>query len=680
MNIHFGRRWLLLAAIMATMFLWACGGSAEQAPTPLPTPTPVDVAAITSDLRQSITDAVAGIEIPEGMSEADVERIVEGAVAAATADAPGQMSEPEIRSLVADAVAQAIAGAPEPLTEQEIADIVKSAIPTPAPAAAVATPMPAETRAPGGAESAKDSIILVIGDQPPVLDANGSGGGISQAVHHDNMSDPLTWQSGDDQRIVPTSGTESWEQIDASTWHFKLREGVKFHNGEAWNAQAALPSLEILASAENDNPSYAYTGPFTASAVDDYTLEIACTTPCPIFPNTAFFANFTAPEYLKSTTEEDRAQENVSFGPYKLVEWDFGVSITQEAYDDYVPVGDHFEFQMPVIREVTWLFRPEPKVMEAMVRTGEADIAWDVGVDAIEALDAEQIKSGGSAETFTLDILSIWHPETSKLKVRQAMAAAVNCQELIDSLYGGHSVCRGNIIWPGVIGATERNTAPYEYDPVKARQLLEEADYDFDTTINLISRGTRIPKQVEVLEAIQGYLSDVGITVDVNITDVQPFLDSRNCRAGQAVADLLEERGRDVDTSEATLEEMRAAMATAEAKGGSSCATHQLIENEPSNETLDFGRQATFYLNCTKIQSPNCDPSEGGIQTKLIPALAAYGEERVRLLTELADYVHDQVLWLSPFDLPVIYAVNPNLQWEPRFDRRIRINSMTFSE
>ena len=76
-------------------------------------------------------------------------------------------------------------------------------------------------------------------------------------------------------------------------------------------------------------------------------------------------------------------------------------------------------------------------------QTDEADIAWDVGVDAIDVLDADQIKSGSSAETFTLDILNLWHPETSKQKVRQAMAHAVNCQELIDSLYGGHSVCRG---------------------------------------------------------------------------------------------------------------------------------------------------------------------------------------------------------------------------------------------
>jgi len=90
------------------------------------------------------------------------------------------------------------------------------------------TPAPQSqaTSAPSSVVSARDNIILVIGHQPPVLDALGPGGGISQAVHHDNMSDPLTWQSGDDQRIVPTSATTGWELVGTSKWRFFLREGV----------------------------------------------------------------------------------------------------------------------------------------------------------------------------------------------------------------------------------------------------------------------------------------------------------------------------------------------------------------------------------------------------------------------------------------------------------------------
>ena len=554
------------------------------------------------------------------------------------------------------------------------ATVVPAATFTPVPTAA-ATAAPAPT-----AVTAKDSINVVLPEEPAQLSSHGQGGGIVTTVHYDNLGEPLTWQSGDDQRIVPTGASTGWEQVDPNTWRFQLRQGVKFHNGEAFNAQAALPTLEILGESGHDNDSYPYTGPYKATAVGDFTVDLTCPDPCPIFPNTSFFLNFTAPEFLATASEEEIARQNNSFGPYKQVSWDPGASITLEAYDDYVPGGDHFEMQKGVISEVKYVFRGEAQVMMAMVEAGEADIAWDVGVDALDRLDDDQIKSGGSAETFQIEPLTIFHPELMKLKVRKAMAHAISCQEIIDSLYAGRSVCRGSIIWPGVIGATEANTAPFEFDQDLSRQLLDEAGYDFDTELLLSSRAARIPKQVEVLEAVQGYLADVGVKVNINLVDVQRFLDLRNCRAGQAVKDLLESRGSDKDASEATLEEMQAAMAAANAQGSASCPTTDLVENEPSNETLDFGRQVMFYMNCTKIQSPTCDPSPGGIQEKIQPALSAMGQDRVQKLSELADIMHNRVLYLMGFDLPVIYAVNPKLVWEPRFDRRVRINSMKFSD
>jgi ABC-type transport system substrate-binding protein len=65
------------------------------------------------------------------------------------------------------------------------------------------------------------------------------------------MAEPFTWHSDDDLRIVPTTATESWEQLAPDKWRFQLRKGVKFHNGEAWNAQAAMPSLEFQSSIAN---------------------------------------------------------------------------------------------------------------------------------------------------------------------------------------------------------------------------------------------------------------------------------------------------------------------------------------------------------------------------------------------------------------------------------------------
>ena len=547
--------------------------------------------------------------------------------------------------------------------------------PRPSPTAAISTPESVGTAMPDQPVSAKDSITLAMNEEPVTMNPYISQGGIAASPSKDNMVDPLTWQSGDDQRIVPTTASESWQQVDTDTWSFELRQGVKFHNGEAWNAQAALPSLAYQGVADNDNSSVSYTAGYKAQAVGEYTVNITCDQVCPVFPETAFLLNFSAPNYFKNSSEDEFGQKTVGFGPYKQVSWDPGISITQEAYDDYVPAGNHFEFQKPYIRNVKWVWRGEETVLAAMVQTGEADIAFDVGVDVIDSLKPEQIKSGSSAEVFAFWINTLWHPELKKEKVRQAMVHAINCQEIVDSLYKGLPACRGNIIWPGVVGATERNTAPYEYNPDLSRQLLQEAQYDPKNVIKITGRAARIPKQVEVYEAMDSYLDEVGINAEINVVEPSVRDSLRDCAIGKAVSEVLEAKGLDPETATATLADMQAALD----KGGADCPTSDLIESPISSNNLDFGRNANAYLNCLRPQSFVCDPSPGGLQEKLGPALAASGAERQRLLAELADRAHDEVLFLPLFETPVIYALDPKLNFEPRFDRRIRVNSLWFN-
>jgi len=410
--------------------------------------------------------------------------------------------------------------------------------------------------------------------------------------------------------------------------------------------------------------------------VDEFTLDIICGIPCPIFPNTAFFVSFEAPEWLSTTPEEELVRTSLSFGPYQMVEWKPGISVTMEAYDDYVTVGDHFEFQKPLIRDATWFFRAEAQVMAAMVKTGEADIAWDVGVEALGVLPPEQIKTGTSAEIEGFKMDTVWHPELKKKKVRQAIVHAINCQEIVDTLYGGYPACRGNLIWPGIIGATERNTAPYEYNPTLAKQLLEEANYDPKNEITIMGRATRIPKNVEVYEVVQGYLAEVGISAKISVLEPSVRRARSRCRMGQAVAEVLEASGRDPKVDEPTRADFQAAID----KGGADCPTDELIAGQPSNKTLDLGRQLRNTFNCNHLGSGVCDLSPGGIQDKIGPAQAATGEERRRLMEELADIMHDEVLYLPLFDLVIFFALDPKLNWEPRLDPVVRVSTMWFSE
>ncbi len=540
-----------------------------------------------------------------------------------------------------------------------------------------ATAAPTVTPRPIGVVSARDSVTLVIGEEAIQLNSFLSiGSSLNAAISRDNMAEAFTWQSGDDQRMVPTTATESWKQVDADTWQFELRKGVKFHNGELWNAQAAMPSLIFQSVAANNSYGFPYTSGFKPSAVGDYTILIDCLTACPILPNTAIFTFMEAPKYLEANpTQESRARQSIGFGPYKLVKWDSGVSITQEAYADYVPGGAHYELQKPLIKNVRWLWRGEQTVMSAMIKQGEADMAWDIGVDQAKALPKERVRSGSSAETLAFTVNTVWHPELKKLKVRQAIAASINCQEMINALYGGLTKCRGNIIWPGVIGATERNTAPYEYNPTKAKQLLQEAGYDPKNVIKITGRPARVPKLLEVYEAMQSYMKQAGINVEINVVEAKVRSDLTNCGIGKAVAEVVGARGGDPAKDVGTLADMEAAIK----KGGASCPTGDLFENAPSNETLDFGRQANFYMSCLFPRSLICDPSPGGIQSQIAPALAASGAERQRLLSLLADKMHDDVLFIPGFDLPVLYGVNPKLNFKPRFDGRTRVQTMWFS-
>jgi peptide/nickel transport system substrate-binding protein len=579
-------------------------------------------------------------------------------------------------------LAVACAGA-APATPVPTQVTTSQATPTTAPAATTGptptpTVAPAATPLPSGVTSAQDTMTLVVGEEPVQLNPfQPIGSSLNSVITRDNVVDALAWQSGDDQRIVPTGATTGWEQLAPDKWRFTLRQGVKFHNGEEWNTEAALPSLEHLGVGANNNSSYPYTGGFTAEAVDEYTLDINCEQACPIFPNTAFFVTFQAPNYLRDhPTDEERTRQVVGFGPYKLVDWQAGVDITEEAYEDYVPGGNHFEFQKPFIKNLRWVWRGETTVMTAMVQTEEADIAWDVSVDAAKALPPEMIKAGSSAESFAFTVNTLWHPELKKKQVRQAIVHAINCQEMVDVLYSGLTTSRGNIIWPGVIGASERNTAPYEYNPEKARQLLAEANYDPNNVIAIMGRGTRIPKQIEVYEAIHAYLEEVGMNVEIQVVEAGVRTARTACGIGKAVNEVLEAAGKDPNVVKPTKEDFQAAIA----KGGANCPYGDLIENEPSNETLDFGRQASFYLSCVFPRSLVCDPSPGGLEDQIAVALVASGEERQQKMEALADRVHDDVLFIPTFDLPVIYAVDPKLNWSTRFGGRVRASTMWFSQ
>jgi len=491
-------------------------------------------------------------------------------------------------------------------------------------------------------------MTLAIGEEPPSASIWRPLSGLGAQLERDLWSDPLTWYDATTKELKPTGITLSWESMAPDRWRFNLRPGVKFHNGEPWNAQAAAFGLSVMSDPALGHESYQYAGPLKGEVVNDLTLDVVCPSACPLLPRQTMQTVFQAPEWWKTASPDERATKTVSTGPYKFVEWRRGTLIQSTAYEDYVPAPNVAGMGKPKVKDVTLIWRKEPQVLAAAVKSGEADLAWDIGTE-VRTL-APAWKSGGTTTIFAFTMDTIWHPELKKLAVRQAIVHAVDCKAIVASIYAGQTECRGNVAFAGVLGITERNTKPYDYDPAMSKRLLQEANYDPKNLIVINIRAGRTVKGEEVGEAIQGYLKAVGMNVQLKIVETATYNVLSNCGLAQ-----------------------KGATATQPAPN---CAGADMIGYNPNHDDMQYGRQIVKRMDCNSIQAFFCDRTV--IQPQLDKVNSLAGAERTAVLTSLADFVHDQAIFLPVHQQFVTYAMTSSLVWDPRFDGRVRMDTMTF--
>jgi peptide/nickel transport system substrate-binding protein len=186
-------------------------------------------------------------------------------------------------------------------------------------AAACGTPVPTappEATAPPAGPSG--SIVIVIGSDPSTLDPQFPDDGNARAVN-DNIYEMLVLRDPVTAELGP-SLAKSWEQVDETTWRFKLQEGVTFHNGEPFNADAVVYSVERMIDPDFASEIISFVETISgAEAVDENTVDIFTEGPDPILLARLTWLNIVPPVY----TEENAANfgnEPVGTGPYKFVE------------------------------------------------------------------------------------------------------------------------------------------------------------------------------------------------------------------------------------------------------------------------------------------------------------------------------------------------------------------------
>ncbi len=306
----------------------------------------------------------------------------------------------------------------------------------------------------------------------------------------------------------------SVEALDDLTWEIKLREGIKFHNGEDFNAETVKYNIErIIDPALRSNQAGNFSSVKEVVVVDQYTVRIHTKTPYPIMPK-RLNLEIVPKQYIEEHGQQYFAANPVGTGPYKFVSWTKDEAVVMEANESYWKGA-------PVIKKVTMKPIPESATRVAELQTGGVDIIANVPphqVDALSAGGATKVASTPSARYVTVVIVADKGGPLSDPRVRQALNYAVDVPGIINSLLEGHGYPTAQPLTSMDFGYNPAIKG-YSYDPAKAKQLLAEAGYPNGLEIPFDTPAGRYVMDKEVAEAIVGQLAQVGVKAKLSVNE-----------------------------------------------------------------------------------------------------------------------------------------------------------------
>ena len=375
-----------------------------------------------------------------------------------------------------------------------------------------------------GEDTAKDTFTFAQGADPRGLDPARVDDLESGKVIV-NMYEGLTKYAADSTEVEP-SLAESWEiSPDGLSYTFKLRQGVKFHDGTDFNADAVKYNIDRqIPPKVDDNMPYAS---FTFGTVKDvvvvdpYTVTINLTQ-----KNTAFLANLAmgpaAPIVSPTALEANNnsVMENpVGTGPYKFVKWTKGENVVLVRNDDYW--GEKAKTKNVIFRIIA-----DNSARVLALNNGEVDM-----IDGIDATVVDKIKEGGN-ELFEAPGMNVNYmafntttPTFKDVAPRTAIAQAVNVPELVQSLYQGYSEV-ANTILPTFMPGYDPTVKQVSYDPEASKAAVAELGLK---TVHMITYSNPRPYNAAtgaaLAAAIQGYLQKVGVEATIDTFDWTTYKD-----------------------------------------------------------------------------------------------------------------------------------------------------------
>lgn len=319
-----------------------------------------------------------------------------------------------------------------------------------------------------------------------------------------------------DMKIYPGLA-ESWKQIDDRTTQFKIRKGVKFHNGDELKMEDIQFSFERMLN----SPRIAFVVPpiERVDIVDENTINIITKTPFgPLLAHLAHPALGIVSKKVVTESGDDYGNNPVGTGSYKFKEWSRGEKLVFEKNEDFYDKNEKgFKYIVfrPVIEESSRLIGLE---------TGEYDAAL-----ALYSLNEKAVKNNENLELLAKPSLSTIFAGMNNEKapfndprVRKAISYAINKQAIIDTVVDGSAIIPNAPVVSAVFGSTDK-TKNYEYNIEKSKELLKEAGYENGFNTSIVLRAGELNTQTA--EIIQANLREVGINVKIEVVEASTFLD-----------------------------------------------------------------------------------------------------------------------------------------------------------
>jgi peptide/nickel transport system substrate-binding protein len=368
-----------------------------------------------------------------------------------------------------------------------------------------------------GAPQPVGNLLIVQGVDAESLDPHVTTSGASKGMMW-AMYDKLLERSPD-MKLIPWLAT-SYRVVNDTTWEFRLRDQVYFHNGEKFGAEHVR---DTIARFKNPAIRNVYAGQLRpvkdVEIVNPLTVRIHTDGPFALLAEVLSLYCEILPRAITSG-EVDPTKRAIGTGPYRFTEWNPGQRMVMDFAE-----RPHFSGQ-PRLRRIVWRPVAESATRLVELKTGAAHLITPV--DPIQIPELEATKNVEvitfrqlSSQIVVLNALRV--RAFQDVRVRQAMNYATDVDTLIRTVMRGAAYRLASAFGPGIPGYDE-SLRPYPYDPDRARQLLSEAGFGGGFDVTLVTPEGRYLNDRLASEAIAGMWSRVGVRTRVQVMDWSPFV------------------------------------------------------------------------------------------------------------------------------------------------------------